>query len=55
MVKITHEKGRHYFLCEVDTSVSPANIDITRGMPVDAFGCTKCGAIMLNNPNIIQQ
>lgn len=54
MVKIELDKGKHYFLCQVDTSVSPANIDITKGMPVDAFGCTKCGAIMLNNPNIKQ-
>ena len=54
MVKIEHGKGKHYFLCEVDTNVSPANIDITTGIPVDAFGCTKCGTIILNNPDIKQ-
>ena len=33
--EITHKAGRHYFLCEVDTSVNPANVDIGTGLPVD--------------------
>lgn len=50
--KIQHDGGKQYFLCTVDTSVTPANIDVTTGMPVDAYGCTNCGTIMLNSAKI---
>lgn len=53
--EITHKAGRHYFLCEVDTSVNPANVDIGTGLPVDAWGCTNCVTIILNSSNIINK
>lgn len=51
--EIQHDAGKHYFLCTVDTSVNPASIDIGTGMRVDALACTNCGAILLNNPDVI--
>ncbi len=53
--EIQHDADKHYFLCEVDTSENPANIDIGTGLPVDAWGCTNCGTIILNNSNIINK
>lgn len=49
-----NKKGKHYFLCTIDTSVEPANIDGS-GMPVDAYGCTNCGTIILNSKSIINK
>jgi hypothetical protein len=47
--------GKHYFLCTVDTNVTPANIDIGSGLPVDAYGCVKCGAVTLHTEAILGQ
>lgn len=54
--KIDHgSKGKCYFLCTVDTNTQPVNIDIGTGMAVDAYGCVKCGTIILQSNHIIGQ
>ncbi len=54
--KIDHEsKDKHYFICTVDSSTQPANIDIGKGIAVDAYGCVKCGTIILQSNQIIGQ
>ena len=54
MTKLIHPDNKKHFLCEIDTSITPASIDPSTGIPVDLFGCAKCGTIILNNPAIIQ-
>lgn len=46
---------KQYFLCTIDTKVTPANIEIGSGLPVDAYGCVKCGSITLHNSKIVGQ
>lgn len=53
--KIQHEGGKQYFLCTVDPTITPANIDITSGIGVDAYGCINCGTVILNSPKIKEQ
>lgn len=47
--------GKKYFLCNVDTRVTPPNVDLGSGMPVDAFGCVNCGAITLYDSKVVGQ
>lgn len=47
--------GKKYFLCTVDTNTTPANIDVSRGLAVDVYGCVKCGTITLNSELLIGQ
>ena len=53
MHKIEIPGNKQHFLCTIDTSVVPPNIDLGTGMPVDAYGCVKCGSISLKSEKII--
>lgn len=55
VMHLMENNGKKYFLCTVDTSQTPANIDIGSGLPVDAYGCVKCGAVTLYNSAVIGQ
>lgn len=44
---------KKYFLTTID--MQSKNVDMGTGMPVDAYGCVKCGAITLFDNSIVGQ
>ncbi len=41
-----------YVLTTVDLSKNPPSFNPTNGMPVDAYGCANCKAVILRNESI---
>ena len=41
----------HFFLCSRNESTQ--EIDPTKGLPVQAYGCTNCGTIILHSDKLL--
>ena len=52
--KIEPSKGTSHFLSTVDERTNPPSIDPASGLIVHVYGCTSCGTILLQNPEIIK-
>ncbi|WP_416729211.1 hypothetical protein [Fictibacillus sp. JL2B1089] len=49
---VSPSSGTSYVLTTVDQSTTPPSFLATSGLPVQVFGCIKCGVLTFHNPSL---
>lgn len=45
--------GTNYFLSTIDKSKMPPDINPATGLAITAYGCRKCGSVILKDLNLL--
>lgn len=53
LFKYQPSQGTHYFLSTIDQTKTPPDINPASGLAITAYGCRKCGSVILKDLRLI--